>query len=176
MKDYETELSHKILTSLLHYDPETGFFTRIIDCHAEKKGDKAGYKKKNNYVYIRVCGFRYCAHRLAYFYMNGKWPQNFIDHIDRDKHNNKWSNLRDATRSQNSFNRDISSKSSSGIAGVCWDGRKNRWRAYIKHDRKYINLGFYQDINDAALARRGAESRFYKEFASSMDDNELMAC
>ena len=93
------------LRELLHYEPTTGIFTRVVGRRgAAKAGDVAGCLHPNGYIYICVDGKRYMAHRLAHLYMVGAWPPAMIDHRDNCKHNNTWANLRPATGSENQLN------------------------------------------------------------------------
>lgn len=95
------------LHRVLEYSPETGIF--IWKEKISQKvlvGNAAGTTNAIlGYVIIALYGKQYYAHRLAYFYMTGKWPQNQIDHINGTRSDNKWLNLRAATSSQNKMNR-----------------------------------------------------------------------
>jgi len=100
----EVALSLDALRSCLHYNPETGLFTRRTNesnkCPA---GSIAGTVLATGYRVIRVCNGRFLAHRLAWFYSYGEWP-NEIDHINRAKDDNRLVNLKSCTRQQNVFN------------------------------------------------------------------------
>ena len=99
-------LSQKRLRELLHYEPATGIFTRLVGTGGRgKAGDIAGSLQSTGYILICVDGKRYLAHRLAYLYMTGTWPPAMIDHRDTRKHNNVWTNLRPATQSENQLNK-----------------------------------------------------------------------
>jgi len=88
-----------------------------------------------------------------------------IDHIDRNPLNNRKYNIRVATDSQNMMNRGIQKNNTSGITGVCWIKEKCKWKAQIKINRKNINLGYFSNFDDAVKARKGAEKKYFKEFA-----------
>jgi len=92
-------ITQKELKELLHYNPDTGIFTRLIKTASSVQiGDVAGCKHKaNGYIIINVLGIPYRAHRLAWLYMTGRWPKHQVDHDDHIRHNNKWSNLFEAT-------------------------------------------------------------------------------
>lgn len=122
-------LSCNRLKELLIYNSDTGeFIWKVSRGRRIKINDKAGYKNKNNNsVRIVIDGKNYLAHRLAWLYMTGKWPKNEIDHINNNAFDNKWNNLREATRSQNSFNRKVFSKTNS--KGIHF--YKNKYKAYI---------------------------------------------
>ena len=100
-------LTAERLREVLNYDPQSGEFRRRVDRgrgrgHRWKAGTIAG--RKAQYIHINIDYALYAAHRLAWLYMTGEWPSRGIDHIDRDKHNNAWSNLRLADKSQNAMN------------------------------------------------------------------------
>ena len=87
------------------------------------------------------------------------------DHIDRNPFNNKKSNLRLATRQENNRNCSISTNNTSGITGITWYSRKNKWIAYIGVDYKRIHLGYFENKEDAIKARLKAEKEHFREFA-----------
>lgn len=114
------------LKELLHYDPETGAFTRLVQtCSRIRVGDVAGcLHKTTRYLVINVCGVKYLAHRLAWFYMNGVWPDLDIDHENTIKSDNKWKNLREVTHSVNMQNqRKAHSNNKTGLQGVIPNGK-----------------------------------------------------
>lgn len=106
MKKNEKQLTVVQLKELLHYNPETGVFTwaRSVGQRA-RIGRVAGSKVPSGYIKISVSKRVYSAHRLAWLYMTGSWPENEIDHVDNNPSNNAFSNLRAATKSQNAQNR-----------------------------------------------------------------------
>lgn len=132
---------HELITQerlkyLLYYQPETGHFIwKNITGKRAKIGDIAGHKSKD-YITIRIDKKLYHAQVLAFFYMTGKWPQYDIDHKDLNKTNNIWENLREATRSQNGGNKTKYITNKSGIKGVSWSKRQNKWVAQITIRRK----------------------------------------
>ena len=87
-----------------------------------------------------------------------------IDHVDRNRSNNRKYNLRQATVSQNSMNKTLR-KNNSGITGVRLDKRCNKWRAVITLNQKFIWLGEYTDKDDAIKARLLAEAKYFGDFA-----------
>lgn len=103
-------INQAYLKSILDYEPETGIFRwKIVKRGWRGKtiafpGDRAGHIERDGYWRISIDGKFYLMHRLAWLWMTGDWPEIVIDHKDRDKGNNKWANLRDATYSENSRN------------------------------------------------------------------------
>jgi hypothetical protein len=149
-------MTQKELMELLRYDPTTGdFFWKVKPAKQIAVGSKAGYSQ-NGYVFIRLKGTLYYAHRLAVLYMTGAWPTEVVDHDNRNKADNRWANLNSSTAQQNRRNASLSKNSTSGVTGVCWDRRKAKWTAHITiaHKRKF--LGYFDNIPAAASARQAA--------------------
>ena len=134
------------LRALLYYDPCAGVFTRLSTGYAQTDsryaGRPAGYVNSSGYVLVAVLGMRIRAHRLAWYYMTGAWPTADIDHINRDKADNRWRNLREVTRSENLHNTGLRKDSSSGHRGVCWLNRPKRWLAHGQRDGKRFSRTF----------------------------------
>lgn len=97
--------------------------------------------------------------------MTGEWPVSQIDHIDGNPKNNKWSNLRLATNTQNSRNSSKPKNNTSGFKGVSFVSRLNKYRATIMVNRKSIHLGCFSDVKDAVLAYNEAAKSYFGEFA-----------
>jgi len=119
---------------LLHYNPETGVFTRRVPVRAQPKaqaGDVAGYRNPQGYIKIRIDGIQFMASRLAWLYQTGTWPLAIVDHRDGNRSNDAWDNLRLATRTQNNCNRGKQRVNTSGFKGVCPHGSKFQVRIII---------------------------------------------
>lgn len=115
------KLTQNKLKELLHYDPGTGVFTWLIQASKNVHvGDLAGcLDRYNGYARICFCGVSYLAHRLAWLYMTGKWPEEGIDHRNGIRSDNRWENLREASGSLNQQNRRKANKNSTtGLIGV----------------------------------------------------------
>ena len=127
-----TRITQKELKQLLHYEPETGVFTWLQDRSDKvKAGDVAGGKGT---AYKRIClNYKnYQAHRLAFLYMTGEWPQHMVDHIDGDPSNNKWSNLRQANAYQNARNKATQSNNKSGHVGIWKPKGRDHWVVQVR--------------------------------------------
>lgn len=163
------------LKKLLSYDPETGIFIRIFVLRAQVTpryvGKVAGTIKKGSqssgggYRIIEIDGHRYRAHHLAWLYMTGKWPKSEIDHRDGERDNNRWVNLREATRSQNLGNARIPSTNKSGLKGACFDKSRGKWLAQIVIRGVHYHLGRYDTAEEAAEAYKQAALEHHGEFA-----------
>ena len=153
------------LKAVLNYDPERGLFTwrhsRIgRGCRA---GATAGRPNERGYLRLGIDGVRYKAHQLAWLYMTGEWPELQIDHRNNDKSDNRWSNLRLATGSQNQANRGLQRNNTSGFKGV--SARRGKFAAYIKRDGKKHTLGSFDTAEEAHAAYVAAAPLFHGEFA-----------
>lgn len=155
-------LTQERLKELLHYDPETGIFTRNTTVGGSIKGTKTGSKAANGYLLIRVDRVLHYAHRLAWLYMTGQWPVKFIDHINTIKIDNRFANLRQADKSQNMQNQIKPIKSNtSGFLGVTWHKAARKWAARIQINNLYINLGLFTDPSVAHHAYLEAKRKLH---------------
>jgi hypothetical protein len=159
-------LTAERLREVLDYNSETGAFTWIIQTARKqtKIGDVAGgLHKSTGYWQICIDYHVYRAHRLAWLYMTGAWPMNQIDHINFNRIDNRFDNLREATNSQNQGNRGIQKNNTSGFKGVRWNISAKKWRSQIYINNKHIYLGGFDSINDAVTAyERAARGHFGK--------------
>ena len=133
------------------YDPDTGIFTRKIKSSPRiKAGDICNHVNWKGYIEFYVCGYLVRAHRLAFLIMTGNWPNLMIDHIDGNKQNNKWSNLREVDNRTNSENRKKASKNNScGFAGVSFHKSSGKYQASIFSNGKEMYLGLFDNPEDA---------------------------
>lgn len=157
------ELTAARLREVLHYDPETGAFTRLTPYNQRKVGDEAGGVLSTGYVGICVDGSVYLAHRLAWLYVHGSWPSGHIDHINHVESDNRLCNLRDVTHKQNHQNLLKFSSNTSGHSGVCWHKAAGKWHSRIGHNGKHIDLGLFEKIEDAVAARKAAEKLYWAD-------------
>lgn len=137
-------LTAQTLRELLHYDPETGIFTRAVSQRGRngRKGCQAGGKSDSGYIRISIQNKLHQAHRLAWLYMFGVWPTGDVDHIDGDRTNNRIANLRDVSTSVNMQNqKSAQPRNISGFLGVTKHG--NRFEASIKLNGINHYIGSY---------------------------------
>jgi hypothetical protein len=160
----DRELTQERLRSLLSYNPDTGEFTWLVGGRRRRLGEIAGCPKVDRsgkvYIRIKIDGKNYYAHRLAWLYSYGAWPENQIDHLDQDSLNNRLINLRDVTNAENHKNQKIPKHNSSGVMGVYFHNKAQKWMAYIKVNGKLIYLGYFDMKDDAAMARKNAEVEY----------------
>lgn len=148
-------LTQDELKALLHYDSDTGVFTRLVrTSNAINVGDIAGTTDAKGYVIIRVKGVTHKAHRLAWLYVHGVWPSGEVDHINHDPSDNRISNLRDVSKSANQQNR-------RAPRGYSRDG--NRWKAQIRVCGKWQHLGCFATESEAHAAYLSAKSQLHQK-------------
>lgn len=161
-------LTHKRLRELLDYNSETGIIRWRVNRPgrgAPKAGDEAGDLASTGYRRLSVDGLRYFAHRLAWFHAHGEWPPGPLDHRNGVRADNRLSNLRLATPSQNMWNMGVSKRSTSGLKGAYWHKRERRWQAVIGAGRKSISLGYFATKEEAHAAYARAAAIHHGEFA-----------
>jgi len=150
-------LTQKRLKELLYYDPETGNFTYKKPWFNRKIGDIASLKHSTGHTRIRLDGCLYYSHRLAWLYIYGYFPENEIDHINRNKSDNRICNLREVSVSCNMRNTGNRSNNTSGVKGVYWFKQKSKWCSYIIISSKKYFLGLYSSFDEAVCTRLAAE-------------------
>lgn len=165
----ENEITANRVKELLDYNPETGdFFWKTKRRGKKQAGMRAGCLHPTGYVRISIDYRLYNAQRLAWVIMTGKWPECLIDHIDGNRSNNRFKNLRQCNFSQNSANRKISASNTSGYKGVSFVKRTKKWGAWIKVNGKSKNLGCaFNTPEEAFEAYKNASIEFFGEFSNA---------
>lgn len=144
------------LRELLHYDPETGFFTSKRGAGRVPTGARSGGLKSQGYRYIEIDGVKHKEHRLAWLYVTGEWPEHTIDHINGVRDDNRFMNLRDVSRSINKQNtRSSYACNPSGFLGV--SRHQHLWQASIQINRKQKYLGRFKTPEEAHEAYLSAK-------------------
>ena len=166
------EIKLNRLKEIMKYDPDTGVFIYLVNRGRQRKaGDTVGFVSQKSfhngggYRIIAVDEREYAAHRLAWFYHYGTWPDEFIDHINGLRDDNRISNLRIATRSQNMANRSKQSNNTSGLKGVSFNKRARKWVSCIQKEGKYIYLGLHETKERAYSVYCRAAKEMFGEFA-----------
>ena len=169
-----------VLQALLRYESETGklfWLPRPLSMFANERCGKAWNTRfagkeavccihTHGYKFGSVLGDSVFAHRVIWAIKTGAWPTGEIDHIDGQKDNNVFSNLRIATRTENLRNTRSRSTSTSQYLGVCWDTRNRKWLAQIVVCKKTKSLGRFRSEIDAAKAYDAAAVKYFGEFAN----------
>ena len=146
---------------LLDYDPETGIFKWRVMRGGVPAGSVAGGTHCQGYVAIQFRGAPRLAHRLAWLHFYGAWPEGHLDHINRDKKDNRITNLRVVTPSQNLQNTGLQKNSTSGYRGVSLNVPTGRWKAYIKVGGRRKHLGYFATPQEASVAYLAAAAQMH---------------
>lgn len=169
--------------SLFTYDSETGFLywkyrqqssraNNIFNALYAGKvvgSEKVGVNSKTPYLSTRIKGKHYFVHRIIFCMLHGYMPEQ-VDHIDHNGLNNKPENLRASNDKDNSRNLPMQKSNKSGHIGVNWHKPAKKWQARaVNENGKRIDLGRFDDIEDAISARKEHEIKFgYYEFRSDV--------
>jgi HNH endonuclease len=171
-REKEGRLPVERLRELLSYDPATGHFVWLVSTSRRVRvGSRAGYRQPDGQRIIRIDTDPYVAHRLAWLYMTGEWPRSLIDHENMDRDDNRWSNLRQATKSLNGANKGPPSNNTSGFKGVVRvkgyyvRERADAWKAEITVNMRHRHIGYFRTPELAAAVYAEAAKRFFGEFA-----------
>ena len=156
-------LSADDLRKLLHYDPDTGVFIWRVQRGPRRAGDVAG-RDCHGYRTLHLGRRSYMMHRLAWLYMTGYLPPIQIDHINLDKSDNRFCNLRLATKSENQANVRVRKDSTSGLKGVYLCKDIGRWQAYITVAGKRRSLGYFDAPERAHAAYQDAAKAAFGVF------------
>ncbi|HBW8811895.1 TPA: HNH endonuclease [Klebsiella pneumoniae] len=168
-KDPDIDFLHQCFS----YNPKTGIITwkprprihfsteRVFNTwHSRFCGKEAGCLNINGYLEIGIQGRLMKAHRIAWALSYRVYPEGFIDHINGVRNDNRLINLRDVDRVGNGRNSARHKNNISGVCGVHWRLRDNRWVASINHAGGQIHLGYYESLIDAVAARKSAEFKY----------------
>jgi len=168
-------LDQATLKSILHYDPETGTWTWLKRSDVRPQwngrwaGKRAGYARQATgggmYWSVRIYDWPFHSGRLAWLYMTGSWPAALVDHKNLDGLDDRWENLREATKTQNAANTAIGSRNKTGFKGVSFSKIAGRYRATIKDGGKQRWLGYFETPAEAHAAYCRAATEIFGEFA-----------
>lgn len=148
-------ITQEYLKSLLEYNPETGVFRWLVKRKGIRDYDNAGSINNYGYNIIVIDGVKYKAHRLAWLYINGVIPDE-IDHIDRNKSNNAFNNLRECTHSQNMANQ----------AAENVYQHRDKFLASVKHNGKIIYGGTHATYEEAKAVAIKMKQELFGEFSN----------
>ena len=151
-------ISQQDFIDAFDYSPITGEIRHRWATANKHKGDLATYSHSEGYLSVLVSKKELLAHRVIWFIQTGEWPIQ-IDHIDHDRTNNRWLNLRNVQSRINQLNTSKKRNNTSGVNGV----RKlpsGRFWAYIMVNRKQIGLGSFATLEEASAARKLADAQY----------------
>lgn len=150
------------LRELLTYDPVTGVFTWKCQRGRISAGTVCGYITSEGYRHIKIDGTDYGAHRLAWAYVHGEWPDRIVDHRNRINDDNRIENLRLATDQQSAWNRTSKNKHGA-VKGV--SKKRGLWRAQIYWEGKNRHIGYYDSKEKANEAYIEKSKELHGEFS-----------
>lgn len=158
-------LEYREALKLFRYDYETGvLYWRWRVNSRVPKTLEAGMQRKSNsdgYLNVHVQGRLYPAHRIVMLMCYGFYGEGLeVDHINHVRNDNRLCNLRFVTRSENSKNQSVSSKSTTGVTGVYFSKSRNKFIAQIKVNRQVHYLGCYNTLEEVTEARRQADRKY----------------
>lgn len=159
----ENGISRDRAFELFSYDEGSGVLLWRVSKGKAAAGSAAGARQANGYLRVQVDGLFYAVHRLIWFMATGDWPTHDLDHINGVRDDNRLSNLRPATRSQNLMNTRLRSDNTTGVKGVRI--KRGKYQARIKVNGKEISVGTYASLEEASAARREAERKIHGMFA-----------
>ena len=135
-----------------------------------KMGDEAGTFNHYGYLQVQWKRKKYQVHRIIYEMAYRKIPDLYqVDHVNGNRADNRVDNLRLATSSQNRWNSCKPKDNTSGLKGICWHKKSQKWQAYIKIFDKLKHLGLFATKEEAYAARIAAEKKYHGEFVPSED-------
>lgn len=142
--------AENIITSRYVYDADGGVLIN------KNTLANVGHKKRNGYLRVDIAGKTYAVHRVCWFLYYGSWPEGDIDHINHDRKDNRLSNLRVVSRTENMKNATKSKANSSGHTGVTWCKQQSQWAAQVCVAGKNKKIGRFDSLEEAVLARNKA--------------------
>ena len=154
-----TALDAASLRELVHYDPETGVFTRLANERPITSKNAGGY------IQVWLKPKMYYGHRLAWLYVYGELPPGLIDHINCDRSDNRIANLRIADNTQNLANARIRSDNASGYKGIWFNKLRNTWHAMVECRGEKHYLGTFASPDAAHDAYAAAAKEHFGEYA-----------
>lgn len=151
-----------LIKEFLHYDEHSGLITWKHNRGKKiKAGNKAGTDNGEGYLSIKIDGKNYKAHRIAWLLKTGEWPSGVIDHINQNRSDNRWENLRVTTVRGNNHNKGMQRNNVSGSTGIRFVQSNKKWRAYIRVDSKAKHLGYFTCKEDAEKAYQEAKAKLH---------------
>ncbi len=159
------KLAHARLKELLHYDPKTGLFTwlDVSPNRYAKNGHRAGTVHPSGYLVISINCQRYYGSNLAWFYMTGHWPKAEIDHKNRNRGDDRFSNLREATAQQNGFNK--VRQNTSGVPNVTvFKDRTKKYKVTFWVGKRSMSYGYFYTLAEAKATRDRIAKQLHGKF------------
>lgn len=165
--DIHSGVTRELLDHLFDIRPDEGLiYWRRAPRKPWLNGKLAGHAgHRFGYVMICIKGKDFKRHRLIWFYVHGRWPEDELDHIDGDRTADRIANLREANKCQNMWNAVMPMTNTSGCKGVSWDQSKKRWRVTIRANGNWHQVGRFASLVNAIAARAEAERIYHGSYA-----------
>lgn len=160
--EIKTRVQPSYIRSLFNYDPETGYLTLRLPSRGRALGERAEFESGDGYLTVAILGAHIKAHTIAWVHFHGEWPEIVTDHINGDKQDNRISNLRAATHSENAWNMKRSALNTSGVKGV--SKQKGRFVASVMKAGMLAYNQSFATIEEAESAVKEARIRLHGEF------------
>lgn len=163
------------LKSNMTYDSQAGHLFWSKPSGKRRLGVPVGTLHSSGYL-VFSAGFnrrRFSlrAHRVCWLLHYGEWPESFVDHIDRNRTNNRIANLREVSYRQNCQNQTKQVNNTSGYRGVSWSKCKGKWVVRIRTEGCYKFCGYFSDVVEAAKAYDEASLKYHKGFGGRNFDD-----
>ena len=161
--------SQERLRERFEYDSEQGLLVSIHSNHNQRRRRRTGVTSPKDYRRTHLEGRYYCHHRLVWIWHHGAIdPEILVDHINRDRHDDRIENLRLATASQNNAHSAMSRSNTSGYKGVTFGKKEGKWKAQIRVNYKKKHLGHFPTKEEAAAAYQKAAAEMHGTFAGAV--------
>lgn len=167
--EYIMEIAQDYLKECFDYNPDTGSLKwkardvshfKTLNAasvwNSKYANTEVGTLKSGRKI-LSLDGKKHKVHRIIWIICHGQSPENHIDHINGNPEDNRLENLRDVTNAENHKNRKIPKTNTSGVHGVSWYKRKQKWQAMIRTSGGHLHLGYFDSLDEAAKARKEAE-------------------
>lgn len=181
--DTKTDITLDVMRSVLSYDPATGIFTWKEKPHKGAfAGDIAGGLHGSGYRVIGIAGHVFSAHRMAWLFVHGRWPNGMLDHRDLNRDNNAISNLREATDILNQANTKLSPRNTSGYRGIIrrkprrLGAKEKPWAALITIRGKKRYIGVFDTPEEASAAFEKAAFAEWGDFYHGTSSSAVSSC
>lgn len=166
---YDAVFGDQLITNIskfIEYKKETGEFIWVAPTsNRVRVGDVAGNNHDKSYTTIYLNKKMYYAHELVWLFETGEMPVGIIDHINLNKKDNRFENLRLCNKSENGCNRGLNKNNTSGEKGVTWHKRARKWCAEVWKDGVKHYLGLFDSYDSAVFAVRAKRVELHGVFA-----------
>jgi len=151
------EITYDLIRELFDYHKDGHLVWKVPISRSTKKGDRVTYQNTMGYVVVFIENKPYYAHRIIWLWHHGYVPENNLDHINRNKSDNRIENLREVSQQCNMRNSKTNTRNKTGVKGISYDDSREKYVAQIRAFGKNCNLGRHSDFNEAVLTRFAAE-------------------